>query len=127
MEFETVERCGRIHVIKNGVESENFVIPGAGNCWLIYRSIRDGYASSSLEEALIVIASGMGNWYTTAQAAECLVEMGVFDKPPTAKKICGWAKDGLLPGAMKASAPGQGGSWRVPEAALMALAERRKE
>lgn len=118
MEFETVKHSGRLHVIVNGVESEDFAVPGAGGCWLIYQPIRRGFASSSLEEALVIIALGMDTWYTAKEAAERLVELGAYDIAPSAREVCGWARNGLLPGAIKVSAPGRGGSWRIPEAAL---------
>ena len=127
MEFETRERCGRIHVVKNGVESAEFVI-----------SSFDGYTVfapeswgewKTLNAALESIARlYMDDWYTATQAAEVLVEMGVFDEPPSPQRVTKWCRDGLLPGAIKVRAlRGSGGAWRIPASALLAFAERRKQ
>lgn len=127
MEFDTVERCGRVHVVKNDVESAGFIERDPGGGWGRWDFVL--VAVESADEGLAHIASAMGNWYTAQEAAERLVEMGVFDKPPTAHDICLWARSGLLPGSIKIigkGGAGQGGSWRIPESALEALAQRRK-
>ena len=119
MNYETMERCGRTYAVKNGVESEYFTIPGAGDCWLIYRPIRHGFASSSLTGALTVIADRMGAWYTVTEAATRLVELGKADKPPAVQTMYRWLRRGRFPGAIKVrTVVGRGGSWRIPEAAL---------
>lgn len=128
MEFETVERCGRIYAVKNGVESAGFIKRDRGGGWGRWDFVL--VAAGTADEGLAAIAAGMDTWYTAAEAAERLVEMDVFDKPPTVKKVCGWARDGLLPGAVKVKGKGgagRGGSWRISESALEALAERRKQ
>ena len=127
MEFETVERCGRIHVVKNSVESAGFIKHDHGGGWGHWGFFL--VAVGLADEGLAAIAERMDDWYTASEAAERLAEMDVFDKPPTAKKVCGWARDGLLPGAMKITGKGgagQSGSWRISESALEALAERSK-
>lgn len=123
MEFETVERCGRTYVVKNGVESSAFVEESKGYWHLFDFVLVDALLSK--DECLARIADALGDWYTAAEAATQLVEMGVLDRLASAHDICLWARNGLLPGSVKISAPGQGGSWRIPEAALRALAERR--
>jgi hypothetical protein len=123
VEFETVERCGRVYVVKNGVESEGFAQQVPGGRWVIMIPQAE-YTTSTCAIALDLIAEGMDTWYTAAEAAERLVEIGVFDKV-TAHDVCRWARDGLLPSSVKVPKPGQGGSWRIPARALEALAERR--
>lgn len=127
MEFDTVERCGRVYVSKNGVESTDFVEKSMGN-WNIYNAAFYDVALS-LEKATARIAFEMGDWYTATEAAARLVELGAFDKAPSAHDICMWARLGLLPGAVKVPGTkgGRGGSWRIPESALAEFMERRKE
>ena len=127
MEIETVEQCGRVHVVKNSVESAGFIERSRGGDWGHWDFVL--VASGTASEGLAAIAEAMDTWYTATEAAEHLVEMDVFDKPPTAKKVCGWARDGLLPGAIKITGKGgagQGGSWRIPGKALEAFVNKRR-
>lgn len=116
-QFETIEKCGRLYVIKNGVESAEFVIPSF-----------DGYAvyqpeyvleCKTCKAALAIIALGMDDWYTVPEAAARLVELGKVDKQPAAQTMYRWLRAGKrFPGAIKVGKVGRGGSWRIPEAAL---------
>lgn len=127
MEFEVVEQDGRVHVSKNGVRAQWFAMPD-GIGYVIYEP-RPVQHTVSLEEALVLIAEWMGDWYTIAQAAEALAEMGTFDEPPSAQRMGTWARAGLFPGAVKIKGPGArggGGSWRISASALPIFAERRK-
>lgn len=134
MDFETVERQGRIHVVKNGVESrlsaERDVGIGSGRTMWNIRRPYVTRVTDTLKNALEMIAADMNTWYTATEAAARLVEMGVFDEPPSPQRVTKWCRDGLLPSAFKLlgrGARGSGGAWRIPEAALRAFAERRKE
>lgn len=125
MEFETIERCKRTYVIKNGVESAEFIERDCGGGWGRWDFVLVDVGTAS--EGLIAIAKAMGNWYTAQEAAAWLVEAGV--EKASAHDICLWARNGLLSGAVKITGKGgwgRGGSWRIPQAALGALAERRK-
>lgn len=127
MEFETVERCGRIHVIVNGVESAGFIERDCGGNWGCWDFVL--VAAGPADEGLAHIADAMDTWYTTDQAAARLVELGAYDTAPSAREICGWARNDLLPGAVRVKGKGcagRGGPWRIPESALAALVERRK-
>lgn len=130
MDFETVERCGRTHVVVNGVESPTFVRPSGTGLWLV-RAPHTDYIADTWDEAVNLIAEDMRIWYTILQAAERLVELGAFDEAPSAQSVGSWARDGLFPGAVKIQGKGgrgSGGSWRIPGAGLMKFAaERRKE
>ena len=125
MEFETVQIGNAHYVIKNGVMGTSFALQVAGR-WCIFVPVA-GHSVATPMEALAFLAEQMDDWYTAAQAADRLVEMGVFDKA-SAHDVCRWARDGLLPGSVKITGKGgagQGGSWRIPASALEALAERR--
>ena len=128
MEFETVNRRGRIYVTVNGVEAAGFAIQGAGGC-VIYMP-RPMQSIETMKEALNILAASMGDWYTVAQAAERLVELGAYDSPPSAHTLANLARARAFPGAFKllgkGSGGGQRGSWRIPEAGLQEFAERRK-
>ena len=127
MEFETtVERCGRIHIVKNGVESAEYVrYSKTQQRWCLYASHCIGdYDHPSVP--LTIIAEGMGKWYTVGEAADRLVELGAFDEPPSTQMVSRWCRGGLLPGAVKVPTQGSGGSWRIPARALVAFAEGRK-
>lgn len=129
MNFETVEHCGRVHVVKNGVESEGFVSPGLRYAHIVFRP-EYWTRYDTLEEALTLIAGWMDTWHTISQAAARLVELGAFNEPPSSQMMGQWARAGLFPGAMKIlgkGARGSGGSWRIPEAGLVEFMERRKE
>ena len=127
MEFETIERCGRIYVVNNGVESAGFVERGRGGGWgrWDFVLVTEGTAG----EGLVAIAEAMGNWYTATEAAAWLVKkLGYFDKV-SAHDVCLWARNGLLPGAVKVKGKGgagQGGSWRIPGKALEAFVNKRR-
>ncbi len=129
MEFETVERCGRIHVIVNGVESAGFIERDRnGRDWGRWDFVY--VAVGSADEGLAHLANALGDWYTAAEAAERLVKLGAYDVPPSAHDVCAWARLDLLPGSMKITGKGgagRGGSWRIPGKAIAALAERRKQ
>lgn len=128
MKFGTVERCGRVHVVKNGVESAAFVEKVRG-CWYLYDFVIAATIPSPAE-GIAIIADAMSDWYTTSQAAEALAEMGAFNEPPSTQLVAGWCREGLLPGAVKVrgrGARGSGGSWRIPGAALQTLANERRE
>lgn len=117
MGFKTVEHSGRIHVVNNGVESKQFTCPGYNDHWLIYSPILCGQATS-LEEAVGTIAFGLDAWYTVTKAAIRLAELGKADKPPSTATMYRWLRAGRFPGAVKIQGVGQGGTWRIPEAAL---------
>ena len=129
MEFETVERCGRVYVVKNGVESAAFV----QKVWDGWRQfIPDHIANfNNSQIPLEIIATNMDTWYTSAQAAERLVEMGAYDSPPSVHTMSNLTRAGAFAGAFKlrglrGGRGGQGGAWRIPEAGLQAFVERRK-
>ncbi len=126
MEFETVQIGNAHYVIKNGVMGTPFAQNLEGRWFAFVPTI--GHCTATKAEALTFIANQMDTWYTAQEAAERLVEMGVFDVTPCTHDICLWARHGLLPGSVKITGKGgagQGGSWRIPQAALKALAERR--
>ena len=127
MKFETVKIGDGVHVAIEGVTSAAFVRECAGGGWAVLVP-QIAYTSDTLEDALAMIASDLGDWYTVAQAAEVLVEMGAFDAPPSTQMVCTWAREGKFPGAFKLTGPGGrggGGSWRIPEAGLVEFAKRR--
>lgn len=128
MEFETVERCGRTYVVRNGVESAGFIERDRGGNWGRWDFVL--VAAGSEEEGLATIATAMGNWYTAAQAAQHLVKLGAFNLAPLTPSVCTWARLGLLPGAVKILGPGgagRGGSWRIPGKALAEFVEKRRK
>ena len=130
MGFETVERCGRIHVIVNGVESAGFIERDRnGREWGRWDFVL--VAVESADEGLAHIADAMGDWYTVTQAAARLVELGAFDEPPSPQMMGIWCRAGKFPGATKIlgrGARGSGGQWRISEAGLVAfIAERREQ
>jgi len=125
MNFETVKIGDGVHVSANGIVSAAFARECQGGGWAVLVP-QIAYTPDTLEDALAMIAAALGDWYTATEAAERLVELGAFDKPPTTHDVCMWARNGLLPGAVKIKAAGQGGSWRIPASALTALVERRK-
>jgi len=130
MEFETVERSGRVHVVENGVESANYVksTKSITGQWVVMTS-RLNYIADTRNEALERIAESMGTWYTIAQASERLVELGAFTEPPSRQMMGTWCRKGQLPGAFKAvgaGCRGGGGSWRIPASALPGFMEWRK-
>ena len=117
MKFETVERFGRVHVVKNGVESAEFVILSF-----------DGHAvyqpeylleCKTRETALEIIAHGMDNWYTVLQAAERLAELGKVATAPERHTMYRWLSAGRFLGAIRIPGMrGRGHPWRIPEEAL---------
>ena len=127
-QYETVERCGRTHVVENGVESECFITPGRGDRWLIFHPVLYDQVSS-LKEALAFLSASIDVWHTVPQAAIRLVELGKADKPPALKTVYRWIHSGRLPGAIKVrtGGPGRGGSWRIPETALREFTKRGGE
>ena len=126
MNFETVEHCGRIHVVKNGVESWGFVTLGyVGNYWLVYRPVFQDQ-TASLETALAAVAARMDTWHAVIEAAVRLAELGKVTKPPHPKTMCRWAREGRFLGAIKVG-QGQGGSWRISETALREFTKRGGE
>lgn len=127
MDFETMKIGDGVHVSVNGVPSNAFARRCTDGEWAIMIP-QIAYSVPTKAEAVRRIAEAMGTWYTATEAAERLVEMGAYDKPPSAHDICLWARNGLLPGSVKIrgkGGAGQGGSWRIPQSALEALAERR--
>ena len=125
--IETTEKSGQVHVSVNGVNAQWFAMPDDKG-YVIYGP-QPVHHAVSLEEAIVLIAEWMGNWYTAAEAAERLVEMDVFSEAPSAHDICLWARNGLLPGAIKITGKGgagRGGSWRIPGKALETLANKRR-
>jgi len=125
MNFETVERCGRTYIVKNGVESAAFV-EKRRRSWYLYDSVIAAVVPSE-DEGITRIANAMDDWYTVAQAAEVLVELGAFDAPPSTQMVCTWAREGKFPGAFKARQRGSGGSWRISEAGIEAFVAERRE
>ena len=127
MKFETMKIGNAHYVVKNGVTSTLSVAQIKGGAWAILApSI--AYTRATKTKALAFVAKEMGDWYTTAEAADRLVEMGIFDVAPSAQEVCTWARLGLLPGAIKITGKvkgGRGGAWRIPGKALEAFAERR--
>ena len=128
MEFETVERCGRIHVIVNGVESAAYTQRTVWGGWRHFAPDHVGNYSD-LQPSLEAIALGMDDWYTILQAAERLVETGVFDEPPSTQMMGIWCREERFPGAMKVrgkGCKGGGGTWRISGAALEMFAAGRR-
>jgi len=129
MNFETVKIGDGVHVSVNGVTSAAFARECTGGGWAVLVP-QIAYTPDTLEDALAMIATDLGDWYTVAQAAEVLVEMGAFDTAPPAQTVSKWAREGLFPGAMKIRGPGGrggGGSWRISRAALVEFAKRREQ
>ena len=127
MNFEAIEQDGRIRVFKNNIEAQWFAMPD-GIGYVIYEP-RPIQHTKTLEEALVLIAEWMDDWYTIRQAAKCLVEMGVFDVPPSTQMMGTWCRAGKFPGAMKVlgkGCRGSGGAWRIPGKALPVFAEGRR-
>ena len=124
MEFKTVDRCGRIHVVKNGVESAGFIERDRGGNWGRWDFVL--VAVGSRGEGLAAITNAMDTWYTVPQAAVRLVELGKCAKPPHPKTVCRWLRAGWFPGAIKVG-PGQGGSWRLSETSLGEFTKRGGE
>lgn len=114
--LETVERCGHVHVIINGVESDAFASP-EDNYWRICFPVARVQVFS-LEKALNIIADNMDDWHTVAEAADRLAELGKADRPPSTKTMYRWIHAGRFPGAIKVETVGRGGSWRISETAL---------
>lgn len=125
MDYKAIQNNDNVHASVNGVISAAFTRQCVSGEWAIMIP-QIAYSVPTKEEAVRRIAGAMGNWYTATEAAEHLVEMGVFDKPPSAHDVCLWARNGLLSGAVKVPRPGRGGSWRVPASALPIFAERRR-
>lgn len=124
MDFKTVKIGDAVHVSVNDVVSSTFARSTDGG-WAIMVP-RQCYLAKTLDEALQLIADGMGNWYTVAQAAEVLVEMGAFDAPPSTQLMSRWAREGRFPDAVKVPTQGSGGSWRFSEKALPAFTDAKK-
>ena len=121
MEFEIVDRCGRIHVRKNGVEGEWFVRPGHpdyGDYYLVYSPILY-YRAATLDEALAIVARNMETWYTVLQAAARLAELGKVTAAPERHTMYRWLRAGRFPGAIRIPGMrGRGHPWRIPGKAL---------
>ena len=126
MNYETVERCGRLHVVKNGVESACFAQPALRGRWATTMPQVE-FTTSTRAIALDLIAGGMDDWHTVTEAAIRLVELGKADKPPALKTMYRWIHGGQLPGAIKVDTVGRGGSWRIPEEALREFTKRGGE
>jgi len=127
MNFKAVVRCGRIHVVKNGVESECFAVLGHSGHWLIFHPVLCDQVSS-LEKMLRFLTASMDTWYTVTEAAARLVELGKTGKRPSAvQTMYRWLRQGRFPGAIKIQAAGRGGPWRIPEAALRKFTKRGGE
>ena len=134
MDFEAVKIGNNIHASVNGVVSAAFARQCVNGEWAIMVP-QIAYSVPTKEEAARRIARAMDIWYTSAQAAERLVELGAYDSPPSAHTMSNLARAGAFPGAFKllgrgsgeqGKGGGQGGSWRIPEAGLQTFAERRK-
>lgn len=121
MKVETVERYGRVYVVKNGVESIEFVMPSfdgymifAPAPWAEFKTL-----NGAIEGIASLI---MDKWYTVSEAALYLVELGKTAKPPVPQTMYRWlSSEGRFPGAIKirgTGAMGRGGAWRIPETAL---------
>lgn len=123
MEFETVQ-IGNVHyVTKNGVMGTPFTMKTPAG-WCIFVPVAS-HTVATKEEALVFISNQMDTWYTTTEAVARLMEMGI---KASTHDVCMWARNGLLPDAVKITGKGgwgRGGSWRIPQKALGALAERR--
>lgn len=124
MDFKTVKVGDSIHVSVNSVVSTAFV-QSTNDEWAIMVP-RQCYLAKTLDEALQLIAEGMGNWYTVAQAAEMLMGMGAFNAPPSAQLMSRWAREGRFPNAVKVPTQGSGGSWRFSGKALVAFTDAKK-
>ena len=129
MEIEIVERDRRIYVVKNGVESPEYVqYSHEQQEWQLFISVIHTVGYNHPSVPLSIIAdSMMDEWYTVQEAAEVLVELGAFDAPPSTQMMCTWAREGKFP-AVKIQGPGgrgSGGSWRISKAGLVEFAKRR--
>ena len=117
MNFETVERCGRTYVIKNGVESAGFIKRDYGGNWGRWDFVL--VAVGSRGDGLAAIAAGMDDWYTVPQAAARLAEMGKVTAAPERHTMYRWLRAGRFPGAIRIPGMrGRGHPWRIPGKAL---------
>ena len=113
--YKTVTLGGCTHVSANGVVSLTFTKQNTKGEWVI-KVPRAAYIAETMEEAVELIANAMDTWYTIAEAAEYLVEMGAFDSPPSAQMMGTWCRAGRFPDAAKVRGKGcrgGGGSWRI--------------
>lgn len=117
MDYETVERCGRVHVVKNGVESAEFVQQAPSGRWATTMPQVE-FLTNTRAIALDLIAEGMDDWYTVPEAAARLAELGKVDVPPSMQTMYRWLRAGRFPGAIKVPEVGRGGSWRLSEKTL---------
>ena len=77
--IETTEKSGRVHVSVNGVKAQWFAMPDDKG-YVIYGP-QPVHHAVSLEEAIILIAEWMGNWYTATKAAEHLWRWASSTRP----------------------------------------------
>jgi len=129
VEFEIVKIGDAIYVSINGVMSTAFARQSIVSGRWFVEVPKTSYVAEALDEAVALIAEGLGNWYTIAQGAERLVEMGAFDEAPSSQMMGIWCRAGRFPGAVKVrgkGARGGGGAWRIPETALPIFAEWRE-
>ena len=132
MEFETVKIGNAWYVVKNGVTGTSFAARMDSGKWGIFMPHLLEPLTETLEEALAFVAAGVDTWYTVAQAAERLVELGAYDASPSAQTMASLARAGAFPGAFKLRGQGsgvyggRGGQWRLSEAGLAEHAKRRE-
>jgi len=139
MEFETKQIGNAWYAMINGVTGTSFAARMNGGKWGIFVPHLLEPLTETLEEALGFIISGMDTWYTSAEAAIRLVELGAYDSPPSPHTMSNLARAGAFPGAFKLRGKGsgqrggrggqrggRGGQWRMPEAGLAEFAKRRR-
>jgi len=118
MNYKTVERCGRTHIVKNGVESAEFVQQAPNGRWATTMPQVE-FLTNTRAIALNLIAEGMDDWHAVSQAAARLVELGKVAKLPVMQTMYRWIREGRFPGAIKAPMVGRGGAWRLSETSLV--------
>jgi len=59
--------------------------------------------------------------YKIEETAACLLALGRIRHTPSDETVRRWCREGRFPNARKVRAKGRGGSWRIPEADLVAF------
>jgi len=63
--------------------------------------------------------------YKIEDTAARLLALGRIAEPPSAETVRRWCRQGRFPNAHKVPTKGRGGSWRIPEANLVAFVKPR--